>query len=283
MAKITDIPYLVHLLDDESPSVREQVRQELMGLGQEEESVLMPFLTDPSFPQIKREALGNILEQLRLENYSHNSWNWLNEEDERIAQEEALSWLAYLSLDYREKSLSNMLDELAEKFLNTGMAVHVPNLFKFLFEIEGFGQPEDQFYLPQNSNLIQVLENKAGLQISLTMIVVFVARRLGLPLYGYNMPGHFLILHELENDFRVYDPFNKGEQIPRQTITYIQRMMVQRAKPLSIGKASTEQIVFRAFRNFMNSYQRQENHKMYDLFNEKFLEVKEAIREKKEF
>lgn len=282
MAKITDIPYLVHLLDDESPSVREQVKQELKGLGKADESALMPFIDNEEIGVPSRDILQEIIEELRLQKYEKNALNWLQEEDERKAQEEALSWLSYLSRDQQAESLTALLDELTDKFLKIGKAINVDALFKFLFEDEGFSQPEDQFYKPENSNLIQVIQRKQGLQLSLTMIAVFIARRLGLPLYGFNMPGHFLILNEQGRKYRVYDPFGKGQEIPTQTITYIQRMMAQRSKPMSVGKAATEQIVFRVFRNFMNAFQRQENQKMYGLFNEKYERLKGVIREKNE-
>lgn len=280
MAKTTDIPFLIHLLDDETPAIREQVRKELKELGQEEESVLMPFLNKEEISPLKRNTLHHLLEEIRLEKYADYGWDWLKESDERKAQEEALSWLAYLGMDHQEESLPLLLDELTQKFLGSGRLVDVPNLLSFVFEDECFAQPDEQFYLPENSNLVQVIERRQGLQISLTMIVVFMARRLDLPLYGFNMPGHFLILHELGSDFRYYDPFSNGGQIPRQTIRYIQQLMTQRSRPMSIGKASTEQIVIRVFRNFMNAFQKQEDQPMYELFNEKFQELKGMIREK---
>ncbi|MCI4669599.1 MAG: transglutaminase-like domain-containing protein [Bacteroidia bacterium] len=278
MAKIADIPYLIHLLDDETPYVRRQVRSELKGLWEKGQSSLKPLLDEVD--STSRDALLEVFKEFQLERFQDDPYNWVNESDPRKAQEEALEWLGYLTLEPHDKSLKELLDGLAKKFIAQQRPNHVKELFKFLFEEEGFSQPEDQFYHPRNSNLVQVIQNKKGLQISLSMIAVFMGRRLELPLYGFNMPGHFLIYQEFENDFRVYDPFNQGTQIPRQTILYIQRLMSQRTQPLHVGPSSTIEIVYRVFRNYINSYKRQENQEMLELFQEKFEELQQVMRQR---
>jgi len=280
MAKLADIPYLIHLLDDESDTVREHVRKQLKLLGRRHEAELRDRIQTLTQPQQK--DLKTILFELREENYETHGWDWLEIEDERKAQEEALTWLSYLGSEAEDQDLSQQLDQLTEKYLS-GKRKHnlVSSLFWFLFEEESFSAPKDQFYHPENSNLVRVIQRKKGLQISLSMIAVCMARRLDMPLYGFNMPGHFLIMQDLGNDYRVYDPFSKGESIPKQTITYIQRMMSQRSRPQMIGKASTDQIVMRVFRNLLNSYQRQENNLMYERYQEKFNELKVRIKERR--
>lgn len=49
-----------------------------------------------------------------------------------------------------------------------------------------------QFMEPDNSSLGAVLEGHPGLPMTLCVIVVAVARRLGLPAWGVNAPGRFL-------------------------------------------------------------------------------------------
>jgi regulator of sirC expression with transglutaminase-like and TPR domain len=57
----------------------------------------------------------------------------------------------------------------------------------------GFRGNEKEYYDPRNSFLNEVLERKLGIPISLSILTVEVARRLGVHLQGVGFPGHFLV------------------------------------------------------------------------------------------
>ncbi|MEZ4333828.1 MAG: transglutaminase-like domain-containing protein [Myxococcota bacterium] len=62
----------------------------------------------------------------------------------------------------------------------------------WLFEIEGYRGNQDQYDDLRNSFLDQVLVRRRGLPITLSILYVEVARRVGLEAYGVGFPGHFL-------------------------------------------------------------------------------------------
>ena len=62
-----------------------------------------------------------------------------------------------------------------------------------LFGIEGFRGNDADYYDPRNSYLDQVLERRVGIPITLSVVLMEVARRLGIELEGVSMPGHFLV------------------------------------------------------------------------------------------
>lgn len=63
---------------------------------------------------------------------------------------------------------------------------------------------------PANSYLDQVLARRTGLPIMLALIYVEVGRRLGLPLYGLALPGHFLVRCANPGEDVYIDPFRAG-------------------------------------------------------------------------
>ncbi len=73
----------------------------------------------------------------------------------------------------------------------------------------GFRGNELDYYDPRNSYLNEVLDRRLGIPISLAVVVMEVGRRLGLPLVGIGMPGHFLVRH----GGVVFDPFNRGAPV----------------------------------------------------------------------
>jgi regulator of sirC expression with transglutaminase-like and TPR domain len=68
----------------------------------------------------------------------------------------------------------------------------VSALNRAFFEVEGFRGNPEQYEDPRNSDLEQVLARRRGLPITLSVLWVEVARRLGLEAYGIGFPGHFL-------------------------------------------------------------------------------------------
>jgi len=79
-----------------------------------------------------------------------------------------------------------------------------------LFVQEGLRGNLDDYYDPENSYLNKVLDRKLGIPISLSVIYMEVARRIGFPILGVGFPGHFVVKHvEKESEIFV-DPFNQG-------------------------------------------------------------------------
>lgn len=72
------------------------------------------------------------------------------------------------------------------------LAGRVAVLNRQLFDVFGFRGSRDDYYDPRNSYLNEVLDRRTGIPISLCVLYVEVARRLGLEAAGVNFPGHFL-------------------------------------------------------------------------------------------
>jgi regulator of sirC expression with transglutaminase-like and TPR domain len=79
-----------------------------------------------------------------------------------------------------------------------------------LFRREGFRGDRDDYYDPKNSFLNDVLERKKGIPITLSVLYMEVARRVGLTLEGVGFPGHFLVKSSADEEI-IIDPFDEGE------------------------------------------------------------------------
>ena len=82
-------------------------------------------------------------------------------------------------------------------------------LSEFLFDEIGFRGNHEDYYDPRNSFLNEVLSRRLGIPISLSLLYVEVGKRLGVPLVGVGMPGHFLVRHRDVDDLFI-DPFHGG-------------------------------------------------------------------------
>ncbi|WP_238389925.1 SirB1 family protein [Pseudoxanthomonas koreensis] len=95
---------------------------------------------------------------------------------------------------------------------------------RHLFDELGYSGNHDEYYDPRNSYLNQVLDRRLGNPISLAMVQMEVARRLGIPLDGVSFPGHFLVRLPVDGGLLVMDPFNGGRPLAVEELR-------ERAKP----------------------------------------------------
>ncbi len=82
-------------------------------------------------------------------------------------------------------------------------------LNEHLFDELGFAGDMDDYYDPRNSLMNEVVERRRGIPITLSLLYIEVGARLGVPLTGVGMPGHFLVRH-VDEDGLYVDPFNRG-------------------------------------------------------------------------
>ena len=82
---------------------------------------------------------------------------------------------------------------------------------RVLFDEEGLRGNRDDYYDPRNSFLNDVLDRKLGIPITLSVVYMDVARRVGFPIAGTGMPGHFLLKHyDVITGEIIIDAFNRG-------------------------------------------------------------------------
>lgn len=79
-----------------------------------------------------------------------------------------------------------------------------------LFDQLGYAGNHAEYYDPRNSYMNEVLTRRLGNPISLALVQMEVARRLGVPLDGVSFPGHFLVRLPVDDGILVMDPFNRG-------------------------------------------------------------------------
>ncbi len=83
---------------------------------------------------------------------------------------------------------------------------------QYLFGELGFRGNTGAYYDWRNSCLDRVIETRVGIPISLSVLMIEVARRVGVPLVGVGMPQHFLV-RTVEGPERFFDPFAAGREL----------------------------------------------------------------------
>lgn len=114
------------------------------------------------------------------------------------------------------------LDEFARRAsLRIGKVIGgrqiIEGLNRYLFEEEGFCGNKGDYYNPSNSYFNDVLDQRQGIPITLSILYVAIGRRLNLPVSGVAFPGHFMVRYEGGDASPLFiDPFYKGKILSAQ-------------------------------------------------------------------
>ncbi len=77
-----------------------------------------------------------------------------------------------------------------------------------LFASGLFAGDSDDYHDPRNSLLHEVLARRTGMPITLSVVAIEVGKRLGVPIAGIGLPGHFVIRDKESGTYA--DPFGGG-------------------------------------------------------------------------
>jgi regulator of sirC expression with transglutaminase-like and TPR domain len=129
-----------------------------------------------------------------------------------------------------------------------------------LFREHGFRGNREDYFDPRNSFLNEVLDRRTGIPISLSVLYMEVAQKIGLPLQGVGFPGHFLVKYTGPNEEIVIDPFSQGEIRSRKNLqTMLNRLYGDKVgfDPDFLAAATKKQILRRMLNNLELIYLRQ--------------------------
>ena len=117
-----------------------------------------------------------------------------------------------VDVDAYLRQIERMAGELKEGFdKQADEATRLSALNKFLFEELGFHGSRTNYYHQSNSYLNEVIDDREGLPIMLSVLYMDMARRIDLNVVGVGLPGHFVVRHEPKKGKpQLIDPFDRG-------------------------------------------------------------------------
>lgn len=128
--------------------------------------------------------------------------------------------------DHPRLDVDGYLDELealAVRVRNRASAGDPPlfvlgHLHAEMFDVDRYTGDPTTYYDPRNAYLNEVIDRKVGLPISLSIIFIDVATRLGLRAAGVGLPGHYLVKVAFDLNEVYVDPFAAGATLTMREI-----------------------------------------------------------------
>lgn len=128
-----------------------------------------------------------------------------------------------------------------------------------LFTVLGFRGNEGDYADPRNSYLDQVVERRLGIPITLSLVYMEVAQRVGLICDGIGYPGHFMVRCGVPEGPVYVDPFNQGARVDREELLAgLRGRDLGGAHPDSLLKAVTRRQILQRMLNNLHAIFREQ-------------------------
>ncbi len=210
---------MLTLLGDDDPSVVETIRGHILSAGPAGLELIEQNTLHPE-PMIRRRVL-EMLERCAAVQHDSEFLAFVLSQGEHFDLEEGI-WkftrTSYprINIDGFKAQLDDWADRIRHVAGNSpGPGVAIDALNEVLFHQLGFIGNEVDYFNPENSYLNRVMDLRRGIPISLSMIYLLIGKRLGLPLVGIGMPGHFICRWQTATEEVFIDPFHAGKLLTR--------------------------------------------------------------------
>ncbi|MBE8720190.1 transglutaminase-like domain-containing protein [Sphingobacterium pedocola] len=264
--KEKELKALISLLDDPDSEIFSQVEQHLVTCGPE----VIPLLEESweaSFDVLSQTRIENIIHRIQFDQIKHELQLWkISNSDDLLEGLLIINRYQYPALD--EDVVHFQIAELRRNawyhlMYDMSPVEKVKLLNNVLFREFGLSGNTTNYHDPQNSFIHKVLESKKGNPITLSCIYAIVAQKLDIPIYGINLPKHFVVAYidnEAENVPLFYiNIFNRGQIMKQEDIFSFLKQLNLPPSDDYILPCSNLAIVKRVLRNLMTAYENQGN------------------------
>ncbi len=208
---LKEVIALITLLDDPDDGIYSEVKNRFIILG----PPAIPHLEtawENSFDALMQKRIEGIIHTIQFKALQNALKYWAeNEQDDLFKGCSIIARYQYPDLD--ENKLRKQLHQIKQ---DVWLELHddltaiekVKIINHIMFEVHQFGGNITNYHAPQNSFINVVLETKKGNPVMLSVIYALVCKELGIPVYGVNLPQHFVLAYV--NDFaNLFDPSHK--------------------------------------------------------------------------
>lgn len=262
---------LVSLIDEPDQEMYEIIEKRILEYGVE----IMPFLKETlenSFRENVQSRLKILISKINFTFVRNELKLWKN-----IGAKNLMHGL-YLVARYRYEDLG--FDVLKKKIaeiqhdiwieMNSRLTLleKIKVFNHVLYDVYGFKANRTNFHHPSNSYINEVLDKKTGNPILLACVYIILAQNLGLPVYGANVPEHFVcvVVNEGEEDNLPFIPsgeplfyinaFREGDLFTKvQLSEFLSRIKVPE-RPEYFLPCSNLEIMYRVLNNLSYSYKK---------------------------
>ena len=272
VTKNKELKALISLLDEPDPRTFEKIRSKICAYGTDAIPVLETSW-EQSFDPFLQERIVDIIHKIQLDDLfaGISSWAQLGSQD-LIKGFMLAARFQYPDLDAGKifKEVGQIVQDVWLELNNNLTALEkIKVVNHILFDVHKFKGNKSDMKSPDNLFLNMLLETKKGNPLSLGILYIIIAGSLKLPVYGVDLPNHFILAYMDEYDpdapgpdahaLFYINPFNRGALFTHNEIeAYVKQMGLQR-NPGFFEPCNNVVIMRRVFGELIELHEQQGN------------------------
>lgn len=232
----SEVNALISLIEDPDETIYNQVRNELRTYGESIIPQLEQYWEVDGFGPLFQTRIEELISSIQYEGVYNRLKKWKASDDHDLL-EGALIINRYQYPSYDEDELRRMISRIRQDIwleLNDHLTAfeQVKVMNHILFNHHGFKGNRDNYHQPANSFLTDLLASRSGNPLSLGLMYTYLAHSLDLPVFGVNLPSHFILCyldftqedaelgltHEDAEVLFYINPFNAGTILHKEEI-----------------------------------------------------------------
>jgi hypothetical protein len=259
-----ELKAMIQLLEDPDEQIFEEIRDRLLSLG----NAVVPALEsvwENTFNNVLQTRIEDIIQTIQFSSVREDLKRWAEEGGtDLLAGTLLVSRYQYPDMD--EDSVRRQIELIRKDVwleINPNLTAYekVRVINHILFEVYNFTGNTSNYHAPQNSYINNVLETKRGNPLLLSILYSVIAQGLNIPVYGVNLPEHFILAYR--DEFALSTGANEEEAIlfyinpfsRREIDTFLKQLKLE-ADPKYYGSCSNIAIVTRQIRNLIFAYEK---------------------------
>jgi len=267
--KDNELNALIHLLEDPDEEIFSTIRERILSMGEE----VIPALEnvwESTFNNILQTRIEDIIQTIQFTNVLEELKLWADTGGvDLLTGTMLVSKYQYPDLD--EEHVRKQIELIRRDVwleLNSNLTAYekVRVINHILFDVYNFTGNTANYHAPQNSSINNVIESKRGNPLLLSILYSIIAQGLNIPIYGVNLPEHFILAYrdeftiqnegEEESILFYINPFSKGAVFSRREIdTFLKQLKLDQNR-IFYESCSNVDIVCRQLRNLIVSYEK---------------------------
>jgi regulator of sirC expression with transglutaminase-like and TPR domain len=266
MINETEVNSLIRLLDDPDQEIYTHVHDKLFSYGAEAIEYL-ESAWEQAFDSIQQERIANLVHEIQFGIVKNDLHLWVHSGAFDLLQG-ILIINRYQYPDLDEQKIINQIEAIKRDiWIQMMHEASPPEQVKLInhvfYNIYGFSGNTTNHLDPQNSYLSQVLDTKKGNQPLLAIIYSIIAQKLDIPVYGVNLPQHFILAYMDESQQSTFEggvlfyinAFNKGFIFGRRDVDMFLKQLNLKSDKQFYEPCSNTEIIKRVLRNLISAYE----------------------------
>ena len=290
MININAIKALIQLLDDPDDRIFLHVKSKIIEYGYDAIDLLENTWEENSISHFHQTRIENIIHEIQFNDTKSSIQNWIENDTKNLIE----GWFILSKWHYpglTKDTILNKIDEIKRDIwieINDNQTAYekVKILNKVLFQRYHFQGDNKNYHSPINSFINTVLETKHGNPLSLSIIYSHIAQSLNIPIYGVNLPNHFILAYLDEHQINEFignnqqtgvlfyiNAFSNGVILYEEDIKNFLKQLQLSENPSYFEPCRNTTIIARIITNLIASYQQIGNNQKV----EELLELKKIV------